>query len=340
MGFGEFCNAISKFCTIKKKGSVVQDGTISIKGKGFKRSGGSTNINERMILDEFGEEPTQKYDYASISGGLKKISTDLVTPPPSPSFFRTNSGLVERDASGALLEVQQERYREAIVESMRFIQFRAMRIEGIFRIAGRQTNLERLYKAAIGSKEGQVGSRFQLDLNDETISVHDVSGLLKKLLRTYPGGLIPQDILCGIIKEEHQRQEQRLALSTSEWLHMLPWRNQFILRALFALLSNMAADYVQETRMDINALAIVMAPNLGPYDVDLYGNIIFVNNMEKSIADGFEIANSQANWFKTSIQGVIPHSDSVISLRRAYELMQYVTERLIQRGIEDPCLWL
>lgn len=158
--------------------------------------------------------------------------------------------------------------------------------EGLFRISGHLVYVDDTYQKII-STDADISIANKLENN-----IHNISSLLKKLLRLYPGGLIPEQALNTIL---FNRESQSFS-----FLKHVPDRNYNIIRMLFAFLSNISVDCVHITHMDPLALSIVFAPNVASYD-----HIIDANELKQS-----------------------------------YELVQKVVERLIQKGINDPCYWM
>ncbi|KAG8225826.1 hypothetical protein J437_LFUL005633 [Ladona fulva] len=139
--------------------------------------------------------------------------------------------------------------------------------QGILRVAGHNAKVEGarirldqdIYRAdTLNSWNAAVDSVLS------ACSIHDLSALLKRLLRDLPEPLLTQDLVetfyrCHLVPEKNGERARALnALAL-----MLPTANRDFLRAVLSFLERVS-NHESSNRMSVHNVAMVMAPNLFP----------------------------------------------------------------------------
>ncbi|EFA80234.1 RhoGAP domain-containing protein [Heterostelium album PN500] len=136
-------------------------------------------------------------------------------------------------------------------EIFKYLEKNAPSVEGIFRISAG--------KSAIEALQQKIETNQPLDLHT-ILDTHVVSSVLKSFFRSLPEPLIYYSNYQKYLSLSSQPQNTHIT-ELKRLISSLPVANQIVLKNVFAL-CNTIKHHKDVTKMDLNNLAVVIAPNL------------------------------------------------------------------------------
>lgn len=208
--------------------------------------------------------------------------TTLSTPPPPVAAAPVFGVLLEE-----ILARPEEAGHEipAFVECIfRYLQQRALRAEGIFRISGDSVRIQMLKTNFDNGNYHQILSDWK--------DYHSVAGLLKMFLRELPEPIFPFELYDSFISSQMRPEPSQQLAGIWELLKGFPVAHKRMLRRLIEFLLEVV-KYSDENKMTTSSLAIVFAPNLlRPKSANTFqfiNDARFINSIVRSILEQYEL---------------------------------------------------
>lgn len=180
-----------------------------------------------------------------------------------------------------LLKREQDSDIPSIVEkSIKFIREYGLELEGIFRLSGRASQVEKL--------------RDQLDQGKKVffsadMDVHSVASLFKQWLRELPEPLLTWDLYDEFLATDRLPDAEKL-VALKDLTLRLPVGNRFAFQHMVKLLTEVCANEAK-TKLNASSLSVVFAPNVlvdpkGPmFDASAY---VSINNVAKEFIEHYD----------------------------------------------------
>lgn len=166
----------------------------------------------------------------------------------------------------------------------RYLQQRALKAEGIFRISGDSLHIQTLKTSFDKGNYKQALSQWK--------DYHSVAGLLKLFLRELPEPVFPFKLYDSFIATQIRAEPTQQLAGMWELLRELPIAHKRLLRRLVEFLLEVA-KYSEENKMTTSSLAIVFAPNLlRPKNADtiqFISDARYINSIIRSILEQYEL---------------------------------------------------
>lgn len=264
------------------KPSISENLVFNTKKKWVVLNGNVLNVYKTQ-QDEESNAPAETYslpEYVISVDKKNKLSVDLISTKSRRDVHQLKFNTEEeanlwldqlrlscQDSDESIDNVVQNTYFGAPLEKaltdgrqvpyivehcIKYIEEKAMEVEGIFRLSGSQVQIDRY--------RDEFNSGVMVDLSNE-IDAHTVSGLLKLYFREMPEPLLTYSLYDSFIAAQNEKDSAKRVRYVRHLIKSLPEGNRETLKYLMAFLRRVE-KYSDVNKMAIHNLATVFAPNL------------------------------------------------------------------------------
>jgi hypothetical protein len=198
-----------------------------------------------------------------------------------------------------------------VEDCIRYLEERALDVEGIFRLSGSTTAIEKYVE--------MYNSGTPPDLSKER-DPHTVTGLLKLFFRELPEPLMTFELYDKFIIAQQESDPALRCALVKYWLHRLPAQNFALLKFLFAFLARVE-QHAAQNKMAVQNLATIFGPTLlQPRDKNMLLMVEatpYVNGLISTLLQDYECffgSSAESAVFAVAEYDYTPQSNREVTL--------------------------